>query len=228
MRATGLLPIGGRGSLTFHDVELEADSFLAKVREHGRPEVRPIDVVVQGVRVFGAIPGVTEKALVYARLVRTKPKHRLRAFLFHVFAAVQGAATPSQPWPERTIVLTKGAPTTLAPLAPSLASQFAQMLIAGYREGLAQPLPVFEEASEAFAKALAAQREKADEDRAQTVAARAARAAFEADFSGEYPTGDLIDPDVALCWRGRDPTRDAKFIGWASTLWGELLALEKP
>jgi hypothetical protein len=87
-------------------------------------------------------------------------------------------------------------------------------------------LPVFEDASEAFAKTLAAQREKVDEDRAQRMAARAAKTAFEPDLTGEFPTGDSIDPDVALCWRGRDPIGDARFIGWASTLWGQLLALE--
>lgn len=226
MRATGLLPIGGRGSLTFHDVELEAETFLAKVREYGQPEVRTIDVTVKGVRVFGEIPGVTEKAIVYGRLARTKSKYRLRAFLFHVFAALQRAAEPTRPWPERTVVLTKDKLATLAPLAPADAAEFAHMLIMGYREGLAQPLPVFEDASETFAKTLAAQREKVDEDRAQRVAARAAKTAFEPDFTGEFPTGDSIDADVALCWRGRDPISDARFIGWASTLWGQLLELE--
>lgn len=228
MRATGLLPIGGRGSLTFHDVELEAETFLAKVRDYGRPELRTIDVMVQGVRVFGEIPGVTAKAIVYGRLARTKSKYRLRAFLFHVFGALQRAADPARPWPERTVVLTKDKLVTLAPLAPAEAAEFAHMLIMGYREGLAQPLPVFEDASETFAKTLAAQREKVDEDRAQRVAARAAKTAFEPDLTGEFPTGDSIDPDVALCWRGRDPIGDARFIGWASTLWGQLRGLETP
>jgi exonuclease V gamma subunit len=226
MRATGLLPIGGRGSLTFHDVELEAETFLAKVRDYGRPELRTIDVTVQGVRVFGEIPGVTAKAIVYGRLARTRSKYRLRALLFHVFGALQRAADPTQSWPERTVLLTKDKQATLAPLALAEAAEFAHMLIMGYREGLAQPLPVFEDASETFAKTLAAQREKVDEDRAQRVAARAAKTAFEPDFTGEFPTGDSIDADVALCWRGRDPISDARFIGWASTLWGQLLELE--
>jgi hypothetical protein len=37
-------------------------------------------------------------------------------------------------------------------------------------------------------------------------------------------TGDRRDPDVALCWRGRDPLADPGFASWANELWAPLHA----
>lgn len=231
MAATGLLPAGARGKLAFQDVDDEARQILARVRGHGPVTTATIDVRVGGVRVFGPLSGVAAESIVYATVAKMKPKYRLRAFVLHVFAALhrhgQGTALPS-----RTVVEAKDKTAVYAALDADEAMEFATLLVEGYRAGVREPLPVFGEASAAFADKLQpAKSKKAKSPRSEAdllaEARRAAKKRFEPDTSADFPKGDLTDDDVRLCWRGREPLQDPRFEAWSRRLWAELLQKER-
>ena len=90
----------------FLEVDDEARQLLARVQTHGSLTTASIDVRVHGVRVFGLLPGVAADSIVYATVSKMKPKYRLRAFVLHVFAALQRHAT-NTPLPSRTVVEAK-------------------------------------------------------------------------------------------------------------------------
>lgn len=231
MAATGLLPAGARGQLAFQDVDDEAQQILARVRSHGPVTTMTIDVRVGGVRVLGPMSGVAAESIVYATVANMKPKYRLRAFVLHVFAALQrhgrGTALPS-----RTLVEAKDKTASYAALDADEAVDLATLLVEGYREGVRDPLPVFGESSAAFAeKVQPAKSKKARSSPSEAdllaEARRAAKKKFEPDTSADFPKGDLTDDDVRLCWRGREPLQDARFELWSQRLWVELLKKER-
>lgn len=231
MTATGLLPVGARGQLAFQDVDDEAREILARIQRHGRLTTQPIDVMIDGVRVSGTIPGVGEHDVVHATVALMKPKYRLRAFLLHVFATLQRYATGAE-LPQRTTVVAKDEMREIEALDHATACELGRVLVEGYRQGLREPLPVFQEASEAYADELhpktgkkpAAPRSAAS---MQATGLRAAKKSFEVNLSGNYPKGDSADQDVRLCWRGREAIEDPRFQTLARILWGELLKRER-
>lgn len=231
MTATGLLPVGARGTLAFQDVDDEAREILVRIQRHGPLTTQPIDVTIDGVRVFGAIPGVGEHDIVYATVAAMKAKYRLRAFLLHVFATLQRHTTGAA-LPRRTTVVAKDETRELAALDHATAYEVGRVLVEGYRQGLQEPLPVFQEASEAYADEFQPKKSKKpvaprSEAAMKASGLRAAKNSFEANLSGDYPKGDSADQDVRLCWRGRDAIKDPRFQTLARILWGQLLQRER-
>ena len=230
MAATGMLPVGARGTLAFQDVDDEARQLLARVRSHGPMTTQTIAVRVDSVRVSGAVPGVAANSIVYATVSKVKPKYRLRAFVLHVFAAIHRHATGT-PLPARTVVEAKDKTLAFVALEAAEAHQLAQVLIEGYRQGVREPLPVFAESSESYAEKLGPPKKKAKvpTSGAAMVAAalRAAKRKYEQDLSGDWPKGDVTDDDVRLCWRGREALQDPRFEAWARHLWAEVLKRER-
>jgi exonuclease V gamma subunit len=120
-------------------------------------------------------------------------------------------------WPETTVWVARQRNLGFAELTRQQALQHATTLLDGYREGLASPLPMLMAASCAFGKAL-------HDGKDAHVCARAARAAYEKNDADRVPPGDRYDPDVALCWRGRQPLDDPRFAAWAERLWQPIFA----
>jgi exodeoxyribonuclease V gamma subunit len=208
-RATGTLPVGARGVLAYADAQAETDGFLARLRAHGPMAPRAIDVEVAGVRVCGEVD-VAANHVVFHRVSGDGAKHRLRAWIRHVFASAM-RHRDARPWPEATVWVSRKRDIRFAELGGDEALHHAATLVEGYRQGLASPLPMLTTASCAYGRAL---RDGKNPDACRRIAATA--------YAGrdvDWPDGDEGDPDVALCWRGRDPLADPGFPAWAERLW---------
>ncbi len=216
MRGTGQLPVGGVGEAAFHDVRDEVDVFLAAIHQHGKTGERTLDVRVAGTRVCGTIPGVGAEAIVWARIAKVKPKDRLRAFVLHAFAAAARHADPAAAWPGTTIVQGKHERLRYQPLSADEARRFTELLLEGYRQGLAAPLPVFENSSFALGEAL-------HKGKPLELGLRAAAGKWGPQSGAAWLRGDGEDHDIDLCWRGRDPLATPEFRTWAERLWREIL-----
>lgn len=212
MRATGLLPVGGLGEAAFIDVDDETQRFLAELRGQGNLQRRAVAVTVDGITVRGDVPGVGPNALVYGRLANIKPKDRLRAWLHHVLAAV-ARADGAAAWPDASRVITRNKTLVLRPLSPDDAREQLALLVNGCRRGITEPLPFFEWSSHEFGKRI---HDGKDVD----AALRAARAKWAPLAPDTWDGGDSEEPDIHLCWRGRDPFAGEQFAELASALWG--------
>jgi exonuclease V gamma subunit len=96
-------------------------------------------------------------------------------------------------------------------------------LVQGYRDALREPLVFFTQASHAYV----AQAIKLETStRASTPPLEAALAKLRPRAYEDSPPGDLDDPYVSLCWRGRDPLRDAaaEFERRATAFWRPAMA----
>jgi exodeoxyribonuclease V gamma subunit len=211
MRASGLLPVGGMSRIAFVDVDDELQHFLEQLRSFGALLARPLDVAVAGTRVRGEIHGLGAECLLLARIARIKPKDHLRAWVHHVFLALarhRGAGS----WPTTTVLLGRGKQLRLRDLPVEVAERQAALLLCGYREGLPQPLPFFEQSSHKFGERL-----HAGKDAEQ--ARRAAHGAFQSQPPDAWPRGDADDLAIGLCWRGREPLDHPAFADYAEPIW---------
>jgi exodeoxyribonuclease V gamma subunit len=215
MLATGELPVGGLGTLAFHDLDEEAQEFLQTVRSYGPSTARRFALELAGVHLQGEIQGVTTDHLVYARVAKVKPKDRLRLFLRHAVASVlRHRGEPG--WPARAVLVGREEVVAYRPLQAAAASECLALLLQLYRDGLHEPLPWFEQASFAYGKA---RRDRKD----HAHATQRARAKFD-EAAGEASSGgDGEDDDIALCWRGREPWLDPRFQAYAELLWRQVL-----
>jgi exodeoxyribonuclease V gamma subunit len=214
--AAGLVPPGSRGDLAFQDGEDAAQELRRQLRAHGALASVPVAVAMADGRVTGVLDGVAADALVRAQAGTLKEKHRLAAFVAHVVAtAARHGSTAALP--EASVQYGLGGSQRLRPLTDDAAQVALATLVAGYRAGLARPLPFFPAASLAHANA----RKKDD----VAVAARRARAAFNG--RGDGSSGEADDAATAMCWRGRDPLAQPEFVAWAERVGDALAACEE-
>jgi AICAR transformylase/IMP cyclohydrolase PurH len=146
-----------------------------------------------------------------ARIASIKPKDRLRAWIHHVLAATSRHAGQAD-WPKHTTLLGKRDKECFRQLTPDTAHTQLRLLVTGYQRGLSSPLPVLEQSSCAYGEAWA---KKSDD----VACARAARRAFFPQQSDAFDHSDSAQPEIQLCWRGRDPLGTQEFADWARRLW---------
>jgi exodeoxyribonuclease V gamma subunit len=154
------------------------------------------------------VDGVTPQGLLRFRPADVKPRDEVRIWLAHLALSAAGAAAG----PARLVARD----CELRWRIPADPRAILGGLIAGYRAAVAAPLPVFEQASQE----LVVSRNR------RVAPLEAARAKFRLDDQGwSGRRGDLADPYVALCWRGRDPfeTHAAAFEQWSRVLWAAAL-----
>jgi exonuclease V gamma subunit len=166
--------------------------------------------VIDGVHVRGEVQ-VGDEHVVHQRISGPAKKHLLRAWIHHVLASVM-RHRDGDGWPAVTVWVARDRDRCLRALDAAETDRFAAVLVDGYRAGLAEPLPMLMDASAAYGEAL---RDGADAGARRREAARA----YEGKEQDWGRTGDRHDPDVALCWRGRDPLADPRFAAWAERLW---------
>lgn len=257
LRALGQLPLGQAGALLVAEQLAVIDAMLAKIqlldaRDTVLPfdPAVPIDVTVAGVRLTGTLERVRADLLLALEFGKEDGKRLLRPWL--QLLAWQAMA----PERRRQAVIGladqhKGAPKPellgldSAAHAPALLAE----LVALYRRGQSEPLPLFPGASHAFAKVAAVASRKGADDQISaadlahglpTDGPRLERLAAALDkatdaFAGEDSRGrtDMDDPAVAWLYEGRLPMRDLSvspvplnldFARLALTVWGPLLS----
>jgi exodeoxyribonuclease V gamma subunit len=227
---SGRLPGGAPGAAWLRR-EIEAvRPLVARVCAFGETLPRAVSVEVDGARVEGTVERVGERGALRYRAGTVRQKDLVAAWVDHLALAASGHAVPT------TLLGTKES-CRLAPLPPDDAALFLRSLLRGWRRAAAQALPLYEQASYAYAKALKPEhwaefaarildRERGDGGERKpfnpaTHAMKKARDGF--DPFGDAP-GDKGDVYVGLATRGRDPFgSEDRFARWALCLWAPLL-----
>ena len=212
--ASGDLPPGELAPVWHRALAAEADAFVARLGVVDWTEPVAIRLEGAGWTLSGRVDGCTADGRLQFRPAALKPRDRVRAWLTHLALAAHAGGEP---------VVTRlvgigdeviwGSPRE-DPMA------VLDELIAGYREALRAPLPVFEGASWAYVRSRGGKKTPLE----------VARAAFELheNFQSKRLEGDRTDANVALCWRGRDPLAGdaADFVRWSERLWWPAIASE--
>ena len=209
LSACGDLPPGALAPVWHRALAEEADGFVARLGVVDWAEPVAVHLEGPGWTLSGRIDGCTADGRVQFRPARIKPRDRIRAWITHLALSARAGGAEVM----TRLVGTEGevawGPTAGDP--PDLLTS----LVDGYREALRAPLPVFEGASWQFVQTPG--------PRSTMTPLQAARRAFELheNFQTKRMDGDLRDPHVALCWRGRDPfAGDAvEFKRWSNCLW---------
>jgi exodeoxyribonuclease V gamma subunit len=218
-RASGFLPVGAQGVAAFAGCDAEIEQFLAEARQHVATGRRPVDLDVAGVRLTGELDGIGDEHVVRLRAAKIKPKDRLRGWLVHLIAALQSErdAGLGAPWPRTTRLLARDGVFEFLAVRPDDARRWLSWFVEHLRIGMTRPLAWFENSSFELAVQLGKQR---DPD----AALRSARRKYVADDRsvGRFPEPDVVDADIALCMRDRDPFAEGtggEFYRLAAAAW---------
>jgi len=198
-RAGGRLPQGCVGEVCFAEASETVETFAKRIearRPASRFEPIPVDCGLGPIRLTGRLTGVSPQGLLEYRPTTAKSKDWIGLWVRHLLLCSlrpPGAACESR-WlgeDEEIVLGTVGDPlphlTTLAGI---------------YWAGLSQPVPLFPEASFAYA-------ERLQKGQSEGQALSAARTAWNgSEFSPKTPEGQ--DPYHRLAFRGLDPL-DAEF-----------------
>jgi len=215
LAAAGLLPAGAAGRLA-------ADGAAAAVADFRRsldalrgapPRAIDVDIDAGGLRLTGRLNDVFPRHRLWWRMGRLRGADLLAAWIEHL--ALCAAAAPGAP--ARTIAL--GLDDARAWGAAPDARERLAALAGLYRRGQREPLPLFPEASAAYAEKLLA---SDDPDQAR-------HAASEAWISGRdaHPGEWERSPDLQVLYRDGDALDDA-FASCAREVFEPLLARAEP
>jgi exodeoxyribonuclease V gamma subunit len=152
----GELPPGVLGNALLGEVLGDVEELVAASTPllAGEPDARDVDLALaDGSRVVGTLGGLHQGALVRVEYSKLAAKQRIRAWVRLVALA---AAHPSTPW--RAVTVGRGfggavAVATLGPVDAGRARGVLADLVALYRAGLREPLPLPTGAACAYARA---------------------------------------------------------------------------
>ena len=210
LRAQGALPPGALGAAWIAAFQKATEPLAARLA--ALPGGRPREVAVpleDGAVLAARLPYATDSTSLVLRAgkIDGKAPALLRAWVLHLAFLIEGGADA-----DRTTILagTDGA-VRFGPV-PDPAHQLTRLLKA-YRCLLDEPPPLFAGASLAFAQ---------EEHKGKPLDAAVGTASrkYQLDWQG---FGDLKDPYVALCFRGRAPIAAEAFPKWARALWTPIL-----
>lgn len=207
----GDLPSGDLAGLWFDRVNAELQGFLHALGDVRFLEPTVVEIDGPSWRIVGQIDRLTAIGRMEVRPAKRKSKDLIRAWITHLaLCAARGNA-------ETTVFALDG--KTSLPCAAD-AVELLDRLVTGYRTAFRAPLPVFEEASWSYVDRLIAM-EQSESSRATKTPIECARTAYLLTEQSDVQRGDLRDPYVALCWRGRDPLEDAldDFVVQSEALW---------
>ncbi|MDP6979747.1 MAG: exodeoxyribonuclease V subunit gamma [Myxococcota bacterium] len=203
--ATGVLPHGSAGRLAFEDLVQDAEQIARWNTELNVSEAmpkQPFTIQCGGVDITGHFDAIGEAGQVFSSFQRLGRGSELRAWLRHLVWQVGRARDPAAfgKTPPQTSLVGRAQSGKQHVYAIRFgpcedAEGRLAALVDLYREGLKAPLPLFHEASRAYASALAKKGEAGAID--------AARKKFAVDAWSGF--GDESDPYVELAFRGVDP-----------------------
>jgi exodeoxyribonuclease V gamma subunit len=213
--ALGMLPSGALCGVWFDRLDEELSDLLATLGDIRLED--PVHAEVSGDTwtVSGRVEGITGRGRLQVRPAACKPTDLIRAWITHLVLTVAFEE------PTTTEVVATDCHTVFGEVQDPAA--LLDELVQGYRDALREPLVFFTQASHAYV----AQAIKLETStRASTPPLEAALAKLRPRAYEDSPPGDLDDPYVSLCWRGRDPLRDAaaEFERRATAFWRPAMA----
>ncbi|MGB4246286.1 MAG: exodeoxyribonuclease V subunit gamma [Pseudohongiellaceae bacterium] len=216
LTAKGLLPHGSLAASAYAQVQLQAQTLLDDLAPYRgmRPVPRAIDLTLSSEteaalhlrgQVAGCISGI---GLLHYTPSSLKGKYLISAWVEHLALCAGNALAAG----ESTLLYCRDARLRFEPLAAEEAREQLSQYLELYREGVTRPLPIFPDATFAFAQA--------EGDKALKAAYRS----WAGDEFRDIP-GDQDDAYVRLLSRDgdRDPLTESEFSELAATLYGSAL-----
>lgn len=200
VRARGQLPLGMPGVLELRALSDQVGAIASALEPHtARERLAPIELDLQlgPTRLTGSLDQVWPTAQLRAQYSRTGNRHELRHFVRHLALQCVRAQRPELELPDRSVLIGRSdnddGPCRIefGPIPDPVA--LLGEYVAIFAAGQLGPLPLFENASRVYARALA---ERADEDRALALA--------QAEFAPEHDAGLGDDNDAYVAQFFRD------------------------
>lgn len=248
IEATGCLPHGTPGSVTYQEIWREVQSIAEAARPWltGAPAPPlPVRLSCGGTSLTGSLRRLYPSAQVQWQFARVKPKNELALWLRHLVLTVAEAinqqgndALDSRPRRASVLVgrqLEDSLPTARScifdPLPVGEAQRHLDDLVRLYVAGHDRPLPLFPAASKLFAEQVLKAKGRFDEDKALA----RAREEFLPTYNYQFSEG--VDPYVERAFDGKDPferlgrspdTPDADFVELSRMVFLPLLQHRRP
>ena len=224
LRAQGRVPALDLGTHQLRGQSRRVETFLKRLPDLPAVPPRTVDVRAVGEELSFRITGTVRHevlgddgpVLLHYRCARLRPVDQIQVWIELLIVALE-AEQGGRPVPSALLV---GEDATVWLEAPDRVESFVIELVEEYCAGLRRPLPVFGDASHAFA----VQDRKAKDPRSSVrrTPMEMARQAFEGRaLPGgiDLPDPEAEDPYVRLAFRGEDPLEHADFGAAAERLW---------
>ena len=195
-RATGTLPHGNIGKVSYREMSVDAEIFantLENITEGNKFNSLDIDYEIAGFKITGKITDIHEQGLVIFRYATVKPKDYLRAWIYHLLLCTIGDSR----CPFKTTLLGSNLVYEFDPVQNP--EEILEYLLQVYWKGLSEPVHFFPATSYKYAHLLLV-KEKAEYD-----ALGNARKTWE---GNDFNPGESNDLYFDLCFREIDPMDD--------------------
>ena len=192
-RATGTLPHGNIGKVSYREMSIDAEIFankLENITEDKKLNGLDIDYKIAGFKIAGKITDIYEQGLIIFRYAPVKPKDYLRAWIYHLLMCTNGDSK----CPLKTILLGSNLVYEFDPVQNS--KEILEYLLQVYWKGLSEPVHFFPATSYKYAHLLLL-KEKTEYD-----ALGNARKTWE---GNDFNPGESNDLYFDLCFRKTDP-----------------------
>jgi len=140
IRASGELPHGKVGEYIYNEMNLDAQDFIRKVKDHAkshRPEDLDVEIDIAGFRIFDRITEIYENGLIKIIYANTKPKYLLNTWIYHLFVCVLLESKR----PIHSLLLCKDATWQFTPVSSAL--DILTFLLNTYWKGMSETLHFF-------------------------------------------------------------------------------------
>ena len=195
-RATGTLPHGNIGKVSYREMSVDAEIFantLENITEGNKFNSLDIDYEIAGFKITGKITDIHEQGLVIFRYATVKPKDYLRAWIYHLLLCTIGDSR----CPFKTTLLGSNLVYEFDPVQNP--EEILEYLLQVYWKGLSEPVHFIPATSYKYAHLLLV-KEKAEYD-----ALGNARKTWE---GNDFNPGESNDLYFDLCFREIDPMDD--------------------
>ncbi len=216
IRARGILPPGGAGTLAFGELCRSARNFAEVVRRHVAPALAPplsVHETLGRFTVRATIDHLRGERLVRLRLANLKAKDFLRVWFEHLLLNLHGKKTS-------LVFGNENREATGYEFPPvDGAEKILVSLLEIYWHGLREPLPLFPRTSWKFAEKLFAGKSEND-----------AHYALKNDWvgsDGEDSRGERNDPWIELAFRGQGDPRGENFVKAAREVFLPILSTRR-
>ena len=154
-RASGILPPGTPGECLFEETATAVEAFVRQAAPWGTavaPDALDIDLTLDGTRITGRVAPLFPEGLLYLRYASVRAADRLTAWIQHLLVALHIQQYGKRCVPTKTRILCKDFEGTYTPAADP--AVYLKELLALYRRGQSEPLPLIPDISWLYAEAL--------------------------------------------------------------------------
>jgi len=154
-RATGTLPHGNIGKVSYSEMSNDAEIFankLENITEGKKLNDLDIDYEIAGFKITGKITDIYEQGLIIFRYATVKPKDYLRAWIYHLLLCTIGDSRHKNRCAQKTTLIGSNLVYEFDPVQNP--EEFLEHLLQVYWKGLSEPVRFFPATSYKYAHLL--------------------------------------------------------------------------